>query len=199
MDPAKIQCISQWPKPKNVREVRGFLGLTGYYRKFIKDYGKIAKPLTDLTKKEGFYWNDITQMAFENLKNKLTSSPMLTLPDFSKEFMVECDASGHGVGAVLLQEGKPVAFFSKALTKNKLSNSAYEKEIMALVLAVQHWRHYLMGRSFKVFTDHKSLKYLLQQRLNTADQHYWLSKLMGFQFEIIYKLGVENKAADAEL
>ena len=122
----------------------------------------------------------VTQEAFENLKDRLISSPVLALPDFSKEFSIECDASGFGIGAVLLQENKPVAFFSKALAATNLSKSVYEKEMMALVLAMQQWRHYLMGRPFKVFTDHRSLKHLLQQRLTTTIQHYWLSKLMGY-------------------
>ena len=104
MDPSKVQCIKVWSTPRNVWEVRGFLGLTGHYRKFIKNYGQLAKPLTELTKKEGFTWNAQAQEAFENLKDKLTSSPVLSLPDFSKEFLVECDAFGQGVGAVLLQE-----------------------------------------------------------------------------------------------
>ena len=102
-------------------------------------------------------------MAFENLKDKLTSSPVLSLLDFSKEFAIECDASGHGIRAILLQEQRPVAFFNKALAANNVSKLVYEKEMMALVLAMQHWRHYLMGRPFKVFTNHKSLKHLLQQ------------------------------------
>ena len=114
----------------------------------------------------------MAQTAFEGLKERLISSPVLVLPDFSKEFSIECDASGFGVGAVLLQENKPVAFFSKALATTNLSKSVYEKEMMALVLAVQQWRHYLMGRPLKVFTDHKSLKHLLQQRLTTTNQHY---------------------------
>ena len=185
MDPSKLQSIKEWPIPKNVRRVQGFLGLTGYYRKFIKNYGQLAKPLTELTKKDGFSWNAEAQKAFESLKDKLISSPVLTLPDFSKEFTIECDASGHGIGAVLLQDNRPVAFFSKALAAKNLSKSVYEKEMMALVLAVQQWRHYLMGKPFKVFTDHKSLKHLLQQRLTTTNQQYWLSKLMGFQFEVI--------------
>ena len=197
MDPTKIQCIRDWPVPRNVKGVRGFLGLTGYYRKFIKDYGRIAKPLTELTKKDGFKWSTGAQQAFEELKTKLSTYPVLTLPDFSKEFVVECDASGRGIGAVLMQEKKPIAYFSKALAPSTLTKSVYEKEIMALVLAVQHWRHYLMGRPFKVYTDHKSLRHILQQRLTTTDQHCWLSKLMGYQFEVIYKPGIENKAADA--
>ncbi|XP_057416454.1 uncharacterized protein LOC130711034 [Lotus japonicus] len=139
MDPSKVQSITEWPTPKNVKGVRGFLGLTGYYRKFVRDYGKIARPLTDLTKKEGFKWNPQAQQAFETLKARMITEPVLALPDFSQPFVIESDASGSGVGAILLQHGKPIAYFSKALSDRNLAKSAYEKELMAIVLAIQHW------------------------------------------------------------
>lgn len=177
--------------------MRGFLGLTGYYQKFIANYGKIAKPLTELTKKEGLKWNEEAEKAFQTLKTAVTSSPVLTLPNFELPFEIECDASGKGVGAVLMQMKHPIAYFSKAFTASKLSKSAYDKELMALVLAIQHWRHYLLGRRFVVYSDQKSLKHLLQQRITTANQQEWMAKLLGFDFEVVYKVGVENKVADA--
>ena len=137
------------------------------------------------------------QQAFEILKNKLSTSSILALLNFSKEFIVECDASSKGIGVVLMQDQKPIAYFSKALAPSTLTKSIYEKEVMALVLAVQHWRHYLMGRPFKVYTNYKILQHILQQRLTTTNQHYWLSKLMRYQFEIIYKHRIKNKVADA--
>ncbi|MCH79682.1 transposon Tf2-1 polyprotein, partial [Trifolium medium] len=231
VDPSKVVSVTKWPIPKNVKGVRGFLGLTGYYRKFIKDYGKIAKPLTELNKKDAFLWNDEAHEAFEVLKEKLTTAPVLTLPDFNKEFVIECDASAHkafevlkeklttapvltlpdfnkefviecdasggGLGAILMQEKRPVAYFSKALGVRNLTKSAYEKELMAVVLAIQHWRPYLLGRRFKVSTDQKSLKELLQQKIVTAEQQNWASKLLGYNFEISYKPGKLNKGADA--
>jgi hypothetical protein len=178
VDPNKVVSVTNWPKPKNVKGVRGFLGLTGYYRKFIKDYGKIAKPLTELTKKDAFTWNEETQLAFDTLKVCLTIAPVLALPDFNKDFVIECDASGNGIGAILMQEKRPVAYFSKALGVRNLTKSAYEKELMAVVLAIQHWRPYLLGRRFVVSTDQKSLKQLLQQRVVTAEQQNLTAKLL---------------------
>jgi hypothetical protein len=156
VDPSKVESVTKWPTPKNVKGVRGFLGLTGYYRKFIKDYGKVARPLTELTKKDAFGWNEAAQKAFEKLKESLTTAPVLALPDFNQEFSIECDASGVGIGAILIQNKRPVAYFSKALGVRNMTKSAYEKELMAVVLAIQHWRPYLIGRRFVVSTDQKS-------------------------------------------
>jgi hypothetical protein len=197
VDPEKIKCVLDWPEPKTVKGVRGFLGLTGYYRKFVKDYGKIAKPLTELTKKDNFSWGPSARDAFNKLKKIMTSPPVLVLPNFSLPFEIECDAAGRGIGAVLMQQKQPIAYFSKALSDGNLSKSVYEKELMALVLCIQHWRHYLLGKPFVVHTDHKSLKHFLQQKITSPDQQCWLAKLLGYQFEVKYKPGVDNKAADA--
>ena len=126
-----------WPTPHNVKGVRGFLGLTRYYRKFSQGYGCIAKPLTALTKKDNFQWNQETQLAFEQLKQAIVTDSVLHLPDFTQPFEVECDASCSGIGAVLMQ---PIAYFSKALSDRNIAKSAYEREIIALALAAQHWR-----------------------------------------------------------
>jgi hypothetical protein len=144
VDPEKVEVIKKWPKPKTLKAMRRFLGLTGYYRRFIQDYGKIAAPLNRMLKKNNFTWTVAAEGAFENLKQVMIRAPVLALPDFSKEFVVECDASGVGIGAVLQQE-RPIAFLSQALQGNQLLLSTYEKEILALVMAVQKWRPYLLG------------------------------------------------------
>ncbi|WVZ05472.1 hypothetical protein V8G54_018818 [Vigna mungo] len=197
VDPTKVNSVLEWPIPKNVKGVHGFLGLTGYYRKFIKYYGKIAKPLTELTRKDGFGWNEQAQEAFNELKQKVTSAPVLRLPNFEEEFVLEYDASGTGIGAILMQGKRPVAYYSKALSLRNLTKSAYERELMAVALAIQHWRPYLLGRKFTVFSYHKSLKQLMQQRITTCGQQNWLARLLGYNFEIIYKPGKENQGADA--
>ena len=197
MDPAKVQAIRDWPTPRSARAVRGFLGLTGYYRKFVHHYGTVAAPLTALLKKDGFSWSAGAAEAFVALKDAVTSAPVLTMPDFSKPFVVECDASSHGFGAVMVQGGHPIAFFSRAVAPRHQALAAYERELIGLVLAVRHWRPYLWGRRFIVKTDHYSLKYLLDQRLATLPQHHWVGKLLGFDFSVEYKPGSTNVVADA--
>nr|XP_023879731.1 uncharacterized protein LOC111992135 [Quercus suber] len=196
-DPRKTLAMQQWPIPQNIKSLRGFLGLTGYYRKFIKNYGAIAQPLTDLLKKDGFHWTDKALLAFNELKAAVVQPPVLALPDFSKSFIIECDASGYGLGAVLMQEQRPIAYHSQALKGKHLHLSAYETELLALATAVKKWRPYLLGRPFIVRTDHQSLKFLLEQRIATPAQQKWLAKLLGYAFIVEYKKGIENKVADA--
>ncbi|KAJ3687163.1 hypothetical protein LUZ61_016327 [Rhynchospora tenuis] len=196
-DHNKVSSMLSWPTPKNVKQLRGFLGLTGYYRKFVKNYGLISKPLTDLTRKNAFAWNSQAQAAFEQLKLAMTSTPVLTLPDYSKPFQVETDASAMGIGAVLMQENRPIAYLSKSLGSKNQGLSTYEKELLALLTAVKKWKHYLMGGPFIIRTDQISLKHLLEQRVNTALQNKGLCTLLGLDYTIEYKKGKENKVADA--
>ena len=152
--------------------MRGFLGLAGYYRKFVHDYGAIAAPLTALLKKDGFTWSDDAAAAFQALKATVTSAPVLALLDFARSFVIECDASTHGFGAVLIQDKHPIAYFSRPVAPRHRSLAAYERELIGLVHTIRHWRPYLWGRRFTVRTDHYSLKFLLDQRLATIPQHH---------------------------
>ena len=151
-----------WTTLTTTTALRGFLGLTKYYKKFIRNYGTIAAPLTHLLKKNGFKWTEQADEAFQHLKSAMMQAPVLTLPDFSKLFIVEADASGSGLGAVLMQENQPIAFFNKAISGRALGRSTYKKDLMAVLHAVHKWRNYLLGRHFQIRTDHCSLKYLLE-------------------------------------
>ena len=126
----------------------------------------------------------------------MCTTPVLAMPDFQKTFVLECDASGEGIGAVLSQEGRPISYLSKALSQKNLGLSAYEKKMLAVVFVMQKWRPYLRGKHFKVLTDYFSLKYMLEQCISTSMQQKWLTKLIGYDFEIIFQSGRENKAAD---
>lgn len=167
-DPDKIHAVQQWPAPQSVKELRSFLGLAGYYRRFVKNFGIIAKPLTELLKKGvPFHWTELQANSFDTLKVALTTAPVLALHDFTKPFRIETDASGIGIGAVLMQGGHPLAFLSKALGPRSQGLSTYEKEYMAILLAVDQWRAYLQYGEFQILTGQKSLSQLTEQRLHT--------------------------------
>jgi hypothetical protein len=197
-DPTKIAAVQSWPTPTSVKDVRSFLGLAGYYRKFVRNFAVIAKPLTNLLRKQAlFVWTSEHTEAFNTLKSALVSAPVLAMPDFSKTFCIETDASNKGVGAVLMQKGHPLAFISKPLGPRTQGLSTYEKEYLAILTTIDYWRSYLQQAEFIIYTDQKSLVHLNEQRLNTPWQQRMFSKLVGLQYKIIYKKGLENGAADA--
>jgi hypothetical protein len=171
--------------------------LTGYYRRFVKNYGRIAAPLTALLKKDAFSWTPEATKAFEDLKQVMCIAPILAIPDFTKAFIMECDASGNDIGAILMQEGRPISFESRPIKGKNLHKPIYEKEMLAILHALKKWHPYLMGRHFKVKTDHYSLKYFLEQRLSSEEQQKWVTKMLGYDFEIIYKKGKQNVVVDA--
>ena len=187
-----------WPTPANTKELRSFLGLAGYYRKFVRHFAIIARPLTDLLKKHSiFVWTPDHQATFDTLKSALNSAPVLATPDFSKPFCLETDACANGVGAVLIQSVHPLAYISKPLGPKTAGLSTYEKEYLAILLAVEQWRSYLQHAEFTIFTDQRSLTHLTNQRLNTPWQKWVFTKLLGLQYKIVYKQGSENRVADA--
>lgn len=162
-EPSKVQAMTQWPTPLSAKDLRAFLGLTGFYRKFIQHYASIAAPLTTLLCKDAFEWSLTAQTAFDQLKRAMTSAPVLALPNFAEPFVVESDASTTTMGTVLLQHGRPIAFFSKLFNPRLLLASTYIRELHAIVVAVRKWRQYLLGRPFTIMTDHKSLRELMTQ------------------------------------
>jgi hypothetical protein len=189
--------MMDWSIPKTLKNLRGFLGLIGYYHKFVRNYGRIAAPLIALTKKDAFSWTPEATKAFEQLKEVMCKAPVLTTPNFTKTFIVECDASRNGIGVVLMQEGRPLAFESQPLKGKDLHKPNYEKEMMVILHALKKWHPYLIGRPFKVKIDHDSLKYFLEQRLSSEEQQKWVTKILGYDFEIVYKKGKKNVVADA--
>jgi hypothetical protein len=198
----KIAAIRDWTVPANVSEVRSFLGLTGYYRRFIRGYATIALPLTQLTKDDvPFRWTEETQAAFDALKGAISSAPTLAMPNVDLPFTVTTDASGYAIGAVLSQEGDdgehPVAFMSKTLNNAQQIYSAYDKEMLAILEAIKIWRPYLSYDKFTVITDHAPLTRLFKQTGLTGRQARWVDTLSEYTFEIKYKPGKTNVVADA--
>ena len=165
VDPNKIKAIKEWKVPRTIKQLREFLGLTGYYRKFVKNYGRIAAPLTTLLKKDAFSWTLEATKAFEHLKEAMCLALVLAMPDFTKTFIVECDTLDNGIGVVLMQEGRPIDFESCPIKGKYLHKYIYEKEMLVILHALKKWQPYLMGRHFKVKNDHNSLKHFLEQRL----------------------------------
>ncbi|GJV58942.1 putative reverse transcriptase domain-containing protein [Tanacetum coccineum] len=179
-------------------EIRQFLGLAGYYRRFIKDFSKIAKSLTELTQKNKKYiWGEDQETAFQLLKQKLCEAPILALPEGNDDFVVYCDASHQGLGAVLMQREKVIAYASRQLKPNEENYTTHDLELGAVVFALKIWRHYLYGTKCTVFTDHKSLQHILDQKELNMRQRRWLELLADYDCEIRYHPGKANVVADA--
>jgi hypothetical protein len=174
----------------------GFLGLTIYYRKFVWNYGNIAAPLTSLLKHNAFTWTSAVDHAFQALKYAMCSTHVLALPDFTRTFVLQCNAFAKGTGVVLMQDGKPLAFTSKQISERHLCQSIYEKEMLSIMHVVDLWRPYLLGQRFQIKTDHQSLKYFLEHRISSPKQQKWVTKLFGYDYEIIYNKGKENVVVD---
>ncbi|XP_035542982.1 uncharacterized protein LOC118343747, partial [Juglans regia] len=188
VDEEKVKAIQEWSTPTTVSEVRSFHGLASFYRRFVCDFSSLAAPLTEVIKKNvPFKWGKEQEKAFSLIKEKLTNAPLLVLPNFAKTFEIECDASGIGIGAVLMQEGRPIAYFSEKLSGAAQNYPTYDKEMYALVRALENWQHYLWPKEFVIHTDHESLKHLKgQQRLNKRHAK-WVEFIETFPYVIRYK------------
>jgi hypothetical protein len=196
-DRTPFSAMTSWPAPKTVKQLRGFLGLTGFYRKFVKNYSLLAAPLTALLKKDSFEWNQVANEAFEQLKAAMSAAPVLALPNFADRFILETDASGAGMGAVLIQANHPICYYSKQFCPRLLAASTYVRELCAITSAVKKWRTYLLGGTFTIHTDQRSLRELMTQVIQTPEQQFYLAKLLGYSYEIVYKPGAQNRVADA--
>ena len=198
VDPRKIEAVVEWEVPTNVTEVRSFLGMAGYYRRFVEGFSRIAQPLTKLTKKNmKFVWGDDCEQSFQELKRRLTSAPILTIPSGSEGFVVYTDASRKGLGCVLMQEGRVIAYASRQLKGYELNYPTHDLELAAIIFALKIWRHYLYGRQFEIFTDHKSLKYIFTQKELNMRQRRWIELLKDYDCAIRYHPGKANVVADA--
>jgi hypothetical protein len=197
----KVEAVRAWPVPARVTDVRAFLGTAGYYRKFIRDFSKIAAPLSELTKDEvKFVWGPQQQESFELLKQALVKGPVLILPDPKLPVVVHTDASGYAVGAVLQQDQghglQPIAFLSKKMLPAETRYPVHEQELLAIITALGAWRHYLYGAKFVVRTDHKSLEHFKTQPLLSGRQSRWKDIIANFDFNIEYVEGKTNVVAD---
>ncbi|KAJ6846282.1 uncharacterized protein M6B38_279565 [Iris pallida] len=198
VDPKKVEAVKPWPTPKSVAEIRSFLGLAGYYRRFVEIFSRIAEPLTRLTRKEEkFNWTEKCQRAFDELKKRLISAPVLALPSGSGGYEIYSDTSGKGLGCVLIQHCRVIAYASRQLKIHERNYPTHDLELAAVVFALKLWRHYLYGEKIKIYTDHKSLKYVFTQKEINMRQRRWLELLKDFDMELEYHPGKANKVADA--
>lgn len=201
-DPAKTSCVTGFPVPKNPKNIKSFLGLVGYYRRFIKNFAGLAKPLTSLLKKgRKFIWDAECQEAFDLFKEKLTSPPLLQYPDFNREFILTTDASTFAIGAILSQgpvgRDRPIAFASKTLLDAETRYTTTEQEMLAIVWGISQFRPYLWGRKFKIITDHQPLVWIFGVKDPSSRLMRWRIKLEEYDYEVVYKKGKLNCNADA--
>ncbi|GJV31725.1 putative nucleotidyltransferase, ribonuclease H [Tanacetum coccineum] len=198
VDPTKIESIRYWASPKTPIEIHQFLGLAGYYRRFIEGFSKIAKPMTKLTQKSvKFDWGEKEEAAFQTLKQKLCSAPIFVLPEGRENFVVYCDASHKGLGAVLMQKERVIAYASRQLKIHEKNYTTRDLELGAVVFALKMWRRYLYGMKCVVFTDHKILQHILDQKELNMRQRRWLELLSDYDYEIHYHPRKVNVVADA--
>ena len=198
VDPHKISAITEWRAPTSVTEVRSFLGLAGYYRRFVKDFSRLSLPLTQLLQKGVKYeWTPERECSFEELKRRLVTAPILAMPISGMEYTVYTDASHFGLGCVLMQDGHVIAYASRQLRNHEKNYPTHDLELAAVIFALKIWRHYLYGDKCKIYTDHKSLKYVFTQKELNLRQRRWLELMKDYELEILYHPGKANVVADA--
>jgi hypothetical protein len=198
VDLEKVESIREWSTPKNVTEVRSFMGLASYYRRFIGGFLKIAHPITSLLRKGmKFQWTSNCERSFQHLKQLLTSSPILRIVDPNEDFIVCTDACNKGLGGVLSQNGFLICYESRKLKEHERNYATHDLELADIVHALRKWRHYLMGKRFELRTDHNGLKYLFDQPNLNSRQRRWLEFLSEYNFDIKHIKGKENKVVDA--
>ena len=194
----KVEVVMSWERSKSVFEIRCFLGLAGYYRRFIEDFSRITAPMTRLTRKEvKFEWDDRCEEAFQELKRRLTSAPILIVPDRGQGYIVYCDASRNGLGCVLMQSRRVVAYGCHQLKNHEQNYPTHDMELAAVVFALKIWRHYLCYEEFEVYSDYKSMKYIFTQRDLNMRQRRWMEFLEDYDFTLHYHPDKENVVADA--
>jgi hypothetical protein len=198
VDPGKVKDVLNWMPPTTISEIQSFLGLAGYYRRFIKDFSKIAKPMTKLLEKnKAFEWTKECQASFEELKKRLTSSMVLVLPDLTKKFDIYGDASRQELGCVLMQEGQVVCYASRQLRKHEENYPTHDLKLAAVVHPLKIRRHYLIGHRCEIYSDHKRLKYIFTQNDLNLRQCRWLELIKDYDLGINYHPGKANVVADA--
>lgn len=202
IDKTKMRCIHDYPRPTNVVETQRFLGFINFYRKYICNLAKIARPLYQLCKKDGnFQWDSNCQDSFEHLKNALITPPVLAFPRFDLEFILVTDASLYAVGGILSnldgKEERPIQYFSRSLNETQTRYSTIERELLAIIWSVEWYRAYLYARRFYIVTDHKPLQYLFNNNHTNARIHRWRITLMEYDFEIMHREGRANRCSDA--
>ncbi|KAK8918703.1 hypothetical protein KSP39_PZI020995 [Platanthera zijinensis] len=197
VDEEKVRAIQSWPTPKTVSEVRSFHGLATFYRRFFRHFSNIMAPITECMKRGQFQWSEEAAKSFALIKEKISSTPILILPDFEKPFELETDASLVGIGGVLLQDKHPVAFFSEKLSEARRKWSTYVVELYAVVRAIKHWEHYLFQQEFVIQTDHQAIWYLNSNKLLNRMHARWVEYLQRFTFVIKHRAGEQNKVTDA--
>jgi hypothetical protein len=198
VDPAKVKEIVAWSIPTTVTEIRSFLGLVGYYQRFIEGFYKIAKPMTSLLEKgREFKRDEKYQDSFDHLKKRLMSPPVLVMPDLQKGFDIYCDACGQGLGCVLMQEGQVIAYASRQWRKHGLNYPTHDLELAVVVHTLKIWRHYILGTKCQVYTDHKSLEYIFTQKDLNLRQCRWMELIKDYDLEIHYHPGKANLVTDA--